>query len=84
MRSSGVVNRQGQFHNEANNLASQVSESMHTLGNSRVRREKLSDTQQHQMGELTIQTQKEIQHCQETAVVIEHRRYQGTGCRMQS
>ena len=57
-RLSGVVGKQTQFRKEANLLVSHVAESMATLGSSRAKHEKLSETQQSQMAELMILTRK--------------------------
>ena len=44
----------------------QLSESLANLGNSRIRHEKLAETQQLKMAKLVTQTQKAIQHRHDT------------------
>ena len=67
-RLNGVMNQQNVFQKEASTLVGQVSESLATLDNSRVRREKLAEAQRNQMNDLMVQTQQIITQCQQTNV----------------
>ena len=65
-RLGGVISRKNQFRKAASTLASQVSESLMTLGGSRVLHGQLVADQQRQVRELLSQMQKEIAQCKDT------------------
>ena len=62
-----AVGQQNMFQKASNLLVSQVAESLATLGNSRAKREKLFETRQSIISDLTIQTQQVIQQSQTTS-----------------